>query len=65
MGIPNTGQGMSWNTSLARMIAEAIAAEASAIGVDTVRALYLPAPFCSMGEIVDFVYLIATMPGHA
>ena len=29
------GQGMSWNTSLARKIAEVIAAEASAIGVDT------------------------------
>ena len=32
------GQGMSWNTTLARAIAEVIATEASAIGVDTVFA---------------------------
>ena len=24
-----------------------------------------PPPFCALGENVDFVYLIATMPGHA
>ena len=29
-----------------------------------IRALYLYAPFYAMGEKVDFVYLIATMPGR-
>ena len=24
-----------------------------------------PPPFCAMGEKVDFVYLVATVPGHA
>ena len=31
---------------------------------DMYAPFYLPAPFCAMGEKVDFVCLIATMPGR-
>ena len=33
-------------------------------GFESVRAFYLSAPFCEMGQKVDFVCLVATMPGR-
>ena len=32
--------------------------------LNPVRAFYPSAPFCAMGQKIDFVYLIPTMPGR-